>query len=235
MSCRRSWADPKRRLQKIQEAKAALEAEAKAKGKDEPEAKAQRNFTDPDSRIMVSSDKAFIQAYNCQAAVEADSQVILLAQVSQTAPDQGQLVPLVEQVTLEQEQAPKRVSADAGYWKESDIDLLEVNDIEPFVAPKRIKHSEWRQMQAPRGRIPKDLSRKDRMLRKLCTKRGRAEYRKRETSAEPVFGQIKEALGFRQFLLRGHRKVQGEWSLVCMANNILKLMRSGWIPERAAS
>ena len=108
-------ADPKRRVQKIQEAKAALEAEAKAKGKDEPEAKAQRNFTDPDSRIMVSSDKAFIQAYNCQAAVDADSQVIVVAQVSRTAPDQGQLVPLVEQVTLEQEQAPKRVSADAGY------------------------------------------------------------------------------------------------------------------------
>ena len=228
-------ADPKRRVQKIQEAKAALEAEAKAKGKDEPEAKAQRNFTDPDSRIMVSSDKAFIQAYNCQAAVDADSQVIVVAQVSRTAPDQGQLVPLVEQVTLEQEQAPKRVSADAGYWKESDIDLLEVNDIEPFVAPKRIKHSEWRKMTAPRGRIPKDLSRKDRMLRKLCTKRGRAEYRKRETSAEPVFGQVKEALGFRQFLLRGHRKVQGEWSLVCMGNNILKLMRSGWSPEGAKS
>ena len=109
-------------MQKIQEAKAALEADAKAAGKDEPEAKAQRNFTDPDSRIMVSSDKAFIQAYNCQAAVDADSQVIVVAQVSQTAPDQGQLVPLVEQVTLEQEQAPKRVSADAGYWKESDID-----------------------------------------------------------------------------------------------------------------
>ena len=228
-------ADPTRRLQKIQEAKAALETEAKSKGKDEPEAKAQRNFTDPDSRIMVSSDKAFIQAYNCQAAVDADSQVVVVAHVSQTAPDQGQLVPLVEQVTLEQEQAPKRVSADAGYWKESDIDLLEVNDIEPFVAPKRIKHSQWRKMHAPRGRIPKDLSRKDRMLRKLCTKRGRAEYRKRETSAEPVFGQIKEALGFRQFLLRGHRKVQGEWSLVCMANNVLKLMRSGWSPERAAS
>ena len=110
-------ADPKRRLQKIQEAKAALEAEAKAKGKNEPEAKAQRNFTDPDSRIMVSSDKAFIQAYNCQAAVDADSQVIIVAHVSQTAPDQGQLVLLVEQVTLEQEQAPKRVSADAGYGR----------------------------------------------------------------------------------------------------------------------
>ena len=228
-------ADPKRRLQKIQEAKAALEAEAQAKGEDEPKPKAQRNFTDPDSRIMLSSDKAFIQAYNCHAAVDSDSQVILLAQVSQTAADQGQLLPLVEQVTLEQKQTPKVVSADAGYWKESDIELLEANDIEPLVAPKRVKHSEWRQMKAPRGRIPKDLTRKERMLRKLSTQRGRAEYGKRKTTAEPVLGQIKEALGFRQFLLRGHRKVQGEWSLVCMANNILKLMRSGWSPERAPS
>ena len=228
-------ADPKRRLQKIQEAKAALEAEAQAKGEDEPKPKAQRNFTDPDSRIMLSSDKAFIQAYNCHAAVDSDSQVILLAQVSQTAADQGQLLPLVEQVTLEQKQTPKVVSADAGYWKESDIELLEANDIEPLVAPKRVKHSEWRQMKAPRGRIPKDLPRKERMLRKLSTQRGRAEYGKRKTTPEPVFGQIKEALGFRQFLLRGHRKVQGEWSLVCMANNILKLMRSGWSPERAPS
>jgi len=228
-------ADPKRRLQKIQEAKAALEAEAQAKGEDEPKPKAQRNFTDPDSRIMLSSDKAFIQAYNCHAAVDSDSQVILLAQVSQTAADQGQLLPLVEQVTLEQKQTPKVVSADAGYWKESDIELLEANDIEPLVAPKRVKHSEWRQMKAPRGRIPKDMTRKERMLRKLSTQRGRAEYGKRKTTAEPVFGQIKEALGFRQFLLRGHRKVQGEWSLVCMANNILKLMRSGWSPERAPS
>ena len=228
-------ADPKRRLQKIQEAKASLEAEAQAKGKDEAEAKAQRNFTDPDSRIMLSSDKAFIQAYNCQAAVDADSQVILKTYVSQIGPDQGQLLPIVEYVTLEQEQAPKKVSADAGYWKESDIDLLEENDIEAFVAPKRLPRSQWRKMTAPRGRPPKDLSRKDRMLRKLCTKRGRAEYRKREMSAEPVFGQIKEALGFRQFLLRGHRKVQGEWSLVCMANNILKLMRAGWKPQGAVS
>jgi transposase len=226
-------ADPKRRLQKIQEAKAALEAEAKARGKDEPAPKAQRNFTDPDSRIMRSSDKAFIQAYNCQAAVDADSQVILLAQVSQQAPDQGQLLPLVEQVTLEQGQTPERVLADAGYWKESDIDLLAENSIDAFVAPQRIKHSQWRKMKAPRGRIPKHLSRKERMLRKLCTKRGRAAYRKREMSVEPVFGQIKEALGFRQFLLRGHRKVQGEWSLICMASNILKLMRAGWIPAAA--
>jgi hypothetical protein len=228
-------ADPKRRLQAIQEAKVALEAEAKARGKQEPEAKAQRNFTDPDSKIMVSSDKAFIQAYNCQAAVDADSQVILVAQVSQQAPDQGQLVPMVEQVTLKQGQAPEKVSADAGYWTETDIEFLEVSGIEPFVAPKRLRRPKWRQMTAPRGRIPKDLSPKDRMLRKLCTQRGRAEYQKRETSTEPVFGQIKEALGFRQFLLRGHRKAQGEWSLICMANNILKLMRSGWSPVGAVT
>ena len=228
-------ADPKRRLQKIQEAKAALEAEAKARAEAEPKPKAQRNFTDADSRIMLSSDKAFIQAYSCQAAVDADSQVILVARVSQTAADQGQLLPMVEHVTLAQGQVPDVVSADAGYWKESDIELLQANDIEPLVAPKRVKHSEWRQLRAPRGPIPQQLSCKERMLRKLSTKAGRAEYGKRKTSVEPVFGQIKQALGFRQFLLRGHRKAQGEWSLVCMANNILKLMRSGWIPTAATS
>ena len=101
--------------------------------------------------------------------------VILLAPVSQTAADQGQLLPLVEQVTLDQGVAPQMVRADAGYWKESDVELLEINDIEPFVAPKRVKHSQWREMKAPRGRIPTDLDRKERMLRKLSTQRGRAE------------------------------------------------------------
>lgn len=138
-------------------------------------------------------------------------------------------------MTLEQGQAPEVVSADAGYWKELDVELLEINGVEPFVAPKRVKHSQWREMKAPRGRIPKDLDCKERMLRKLSTQRGRAEYGKRKTSAEPVFGQIKEALSFRQFLLRGHHKAQGEWSLICMANNILKLMRAGWNPKCAAN
>lgn len=226
-------ADPKRRLEKIREAKAALEAEAKAQGKEAPEPKAQRNFTDPDSRIMLSSDKAFVQAYNCQAAVDAESQVILVADVSQSAADQGQLVPLIEQVAVEQEQVPQVVSADAGYWTESDLELLDVSDIEALVAPGRIKHAEWRAMTPPRGRIPAGLSRKERMWRLLRTKWGRAEYGKRKTSVEPVFGQVKGALGFRQFLLRGYRKVQGEWSLMCMANNILKLLRSGWRPALA--
>ncbi len=219
--------DPKRRLDKIREAKAALEAEARAKGKKEPEAKAQRNFTDPDSRIMLSSDKAFIQAYNCQAAVDADSQVIVATDVIQAASDQRQLVPLLEQIEDRLDSRPKVVSADAGYWVEEELQRVEADGTEALVAPHKIRHSEWRQSEPPRGRIPKGLSRKELMARKLRTKRGRAEYGKRKTTVEPIFGQLKGPLDFRQFLLRGHHKVSGEWLLVCTASNIMKLFRAG--------
>ncbi len=219
--------DPKRRLEKIREAKAALEAEARAKGKKEPEAKAQRNFTDPDSRIMLSSDKAFIQAYNCQAAVDADSQVIVATDVIQAASDQRQLVPLLEQIEDRLDSRPKVVSADAGYWVEEELQRVEADGTEALVAPHKIRHSEWRESEPPRGRIPKGLSRKELMARKLRTKRGRAEYGKRKTTVEPIFGQLKGPLDFRQFLLRGHHKVSGEWLLVCTASNIMKLFRAG--------
>ncbi|HSR53218.1 MAG TPA: IS1182 family transposase [Acidobacteriota bacterium] len=220
--------DPKRRLEKIREAKAALEAEARTKGEEEPEPKAQRNFTDPESRIMLSSDKAFIQAYNCQAAVDGDSQVIVAADVLQKASDQRELVPMVEQVEERVGERPKVVSADAGYWVNEDIERLEEAGIEALVAPKKIRHSDWREMSSPRGRIPKGLSQKELMARKLRTKRGRAEYGKRKTSVEPIFGQLKGPLDFRQFLLRGHEKAKGEWTLACTANNILKLFRAGY-------
>ena len=219
--------DPKRRLEKIREAKAALEAEARAKGKKEPEAKAQRNFTDPDSRIMLSSDKAFIQAYNCQAAVDADSQVIVATDVIQAASDQRQLVPWLEQIEDRLDSRPKVVSADAGYWVEEELQRVEADGTEALVAPHKIRHSEWRESEPPRGRIPKGLSRKELMARKLRTKRGRAEYGKRKTTVEPIFGQLKGPLDFRQFLLRGHHKVSGEWLLVCTASNIMKLFRAG--------
>jgi hypothetical protein len=219
---------PKRRLEKIREAKAALEAQARAKGKEEPEPKAQRNFTDPESRIMLSSDKAFIQAYNCQAAVDAGSQVIVAVDVLQKASDQRELVPLIEQVEERMGTKPKVVSADAGYWVNEDIERLEGEGIEALVAPKKIRHSEWREMAPPKGRIPRGLSPKERMARKLRTKRGRAEYGKRKISVEPVFGQIKGPLDFRQFLLRGHDKTRGEWTLVCTASNILKLFRAAY-------
>jgi transposase len=222
--------DPKRRLEKIREAKAALEAEARAKGKKDPDPKAQRNFTDPESRIMLSSDKAFIQAYNCQAAVDADSQVIVAADVLQAAGDRRQLVPMVEQVQERLGEKPGVVSADAGYWVEEDLERLETDEIEALVAPQKIRHSEWRNATPPRGRIPDGLSRKELMARKLRTKRGREEYGKRKTTVEPIFGQLKGPLDFRQFLLRGHEKATGEWTLACTASNILKLFRAGFRP-----
>lgn len=222
------------RLKKIQEAKAALEAEAKATaleaGADDQEAeeaqpapKAQRNFTDSESRIMVSSDKAFVQAYNAQTAVDHGSQVIVAANVVQASNDKGQLVPMVEQTCENLQETPLVFSADSGYWVEADLDRLEWYEIEAFVAPGKIRHREWREQKMITEPMPDGLSRKEQMRHLLRTKRGRAEYDKRKITAEPVFGQIKHARGFRQFLLRGHEKVNSEWKLVCTGHNLLKL------------
>lgn len=222
------------RLTKIREAKAALEAEAKAAaleaGADEtkieeaePAAKAQRNFTDPESRIMLSGDQAFVQAYNAQAAVDHGSQVIVAAEVVQQGNDKGQLVPMVEQTCENLEETPLVFSADAGYWVEADLETLEEYEIEAFVAPGRIRHREWREQEILTGPVPEGLTRKEGMRYRLKTERGRAEYDKRKITAEPVFGQTKQARGFRQFLLRGHAKVNAEWKLVCTGHNLLKL------------
>lgn len=224
------WVDRESRLRKIQEAKEALEAQAREKGEERPKPKAQRNFTDPESRIMRSSDKAFIQAYNAQAAVDASSQVIVAGDVTQQANDKNLLLPMLEQVASNTGRRPEEVSADAGYWVEAEIEEVEERGTEAFVAPEKITHREWREAKPPRGRIPKRLSKKELMSRKLRTKRGRTAYDKRKVTAEPVFGQIKAAMGFDRFLLRGHRKVQGEWRLACTAHNVLKLFRSGWRP-----
>lgn len=222
------------RLKKIQEAKAALEAEARAaaeekgadpKGGEEarPAPKAQRNFTDPQSRIMFSSDKAFVQAYNAQAAVDHGSQVIVAADVVQAGNDKGQLVPMVEQTCENLRETPRIFSADAGYWVEADLEVLEAHEIEAVVAPGKIRHREWREQEILSGPVPEGLSRKERMRHLLRTERGRAEYEKRMCTVEPVFGQTKHARGFRQFLLRGHEKVNSEWKLVCTGHNLLKL------------
>jgi len=222
------------RLRKIQEAKAALEADARAAAREagadeseieevEPAPKAQRNFTDPESRIMLSSDKAFVQAYNAQAAVDHGSQVIVGAEVVQASNDKGQLVPMVEQVCENLEETPLIFSADAGYWTEADLETLEHYEIEAIVAPDKIRHRAWREQERLDGPPPEGLSRKERMRHLLKTERGRAEYEKRMCTAEPIFGQMKHARGFRQFLLRGHQKVGWEWKLVCTGHNLLKL------------
>lgn len=223
------------RLRKIQEAKAALEAEAReaavAAGMDEsdvdevePDPRAQRNFTDPESRIMPSEGgKTFVQAYNAQAAVDHGSQVIVAAEVVQASNDKGQLVPMVEQVCENLEETPLIFSADAGYWTEADLETLEQYEVEAIVAPDKVRHREWREQELITEAPPEGLSRKERMRHLLKTERGRAEYRKRMCTAEPVFGQTKHARGFRQFLLRGHEKVSSEWKLVCTGHNLMKL------------
>ena len=224
------------RLKKIQQAKRALQERARqqavTEGSDpqqaKPKDKDQYNFTDPESRIMKSSD-GFVQAYNAQAAVEPDLQLIVGQTVTQAANDKQQLMPLVEVIEQQSGQRPEEVLADSGYCSEPNLEALESAEkperrIEGYIAPERQKHGEHRDP-CPKGRLPKGATRVDRMRRKLKTKAGKAVYAARKAIVEPVFGQIKQARGFRQFLMRGIEKVRGEWSLVCLTHNILKCYR----------
>jgi hypothetical protein len=217
----RELARRENRLKKIREAKAALEAEALERAKVVEDNK-QRNFTDPDSRIMLSSDKSFIQAYNCQAAVDSQSQVVVACEATNQASDKPHLKPMVAQVEANAGDNPKRLSADAGYFSEENLKLMKKEGVEAHIPPDKQRHTETLPS-APRGRIPKGLSIKERMRRKLRTKKGQGIYGKRKVSVEPAFGQIKQARGFRQFLLRGLKKVNAEWRLICLTHNLLKL------------
>ncbi len=251
------------RLKKIKEAMRSLETEAKTKadgkreeilqkehalqkegkkrkGKtpkdtsDKPEPKAQRNFTDPESRIMKDgASKSFEQSYNCQAGVDEQSQVIVATNVTQEPNDKQQVKPLVEDIKKNTEgDKPEKISADSGYFSETNIDYLEAEGIEGFIATGRQKHGDVPEP-VMRGRIPKDATKQERMSRKLRTKKGRETYSKRKYIVEPVFGQIKETRGFRRFLLRGLENVSAEWDLICLTHNLLKLFRSGLMAERA--
>lgn len=221
------------RLAKIREARAALEAEARAeveRGDDKggkatgmPADKAQRNFTDPESRIMPGpGGQQFEQCYNAQAAVDSRRQVIVAAEVTQQPSDKGLAVPLMAQVQANTGRLPREMSADAGYFSSDAVQELSARGIDVYMPPDRMQHT-YRMPVAPRGRIPTGLSTADRMRRKLKTKQGRQRYGLRKELSEPVFGQIKQARGFRQFLLRGTVKVHGEWQLICTGHNLLKL------------
>jgi transposase len=203
-----------------------------AEPSDVPSDTAQYNFTDPDSRIMVmGSTKSFEQCYNAQAAVDAESQVVVAAEVTQEANDKQQLAPMVDQIEKNVGLAPEKISADSGYFSQENVQALERRGVDGFLATGRQKHGE-EPTPAPRGRIPDDATVKDRMRRKLQTKKGRETYARRKSSVEPVFGQIKDARGFRRFLLRGIARVRDEWRLICLTNNILKLFRRGWRAAR---
>jgi transposase len=217
------------RQKKIREAKAALEAKARKKatekGKDpddaEPPDTDQRNFTDPDSSIQKTVD-GYIQGYNAQVAVDGEFQMIVSQHVTPQAPDVGELESAVERIEKVLGRRPEAVLADAGYFSAANVTALEAKGIEPYIATGRMKHSEP-VVPAPRGRIPKNLSLRERMARKLRTVKGRRLYAKRKAIAEPVFGQIKQARGFRQFLRRGRERVGHEWALITTAHNILKI------------
>jgi transposase len=244
------------RLAKIREAKEALEQETRKEAQqkrveqesknndrdprgrppkvptEEPDPKSQRNFTDPDSRIMKDgATKAFEQCYNCQTAVDGSSQVIVATGVTHQTNDKRQLQPLLDTVKRNLHKKPKQITADSGYYSEDNISYLDAEAIDGYVATGRFKHTS-KPVPCPRGRIPQWATVKERMARKLKTARGRRVYGKRKGIVEPVFGQIKQVRKFRQFLLRGIEKVASEWDLICLGHNLLKLFRSGWSPAR---
>jgi len=241
------------RLKKIQEAMEALEQEARQEALEkqreqnknnnrpgrppkapsgEPDAKKQYNFTDPDSRIMKdSASKGFEQAYNCQTAVDGKSQVIVASDVTQAPNDKEQVEPMLKKIVDNAAgKKPRRLSADAGYFSEANCELLAKAEIDAYIATEKFKHGE-QISPAPRGRLPKGLSTKQRMARKLRTIKGRMTYSKRKEIVEPVFGQIKEIRGFRRFSLRGLPNVTAEWALICLTHNLMKLFRNKWVPQ----
>ena len=219
------------RIERIREAQRALEERAREEAESEgrlseeaqPDPKAQYNFSDPESRIMKGPD-GFVQGYNTQIAVEPNFQLIVGQTVTPAANDKQQVVPLVEAIQEQSGQKPEEVLADSGYCSEKNLHYLTQKKIEGFVATEKQKHSQRREP-CKRGPLPTGATRVERMQRKLETKVGAAVYRSRKAIVEPVFGQIKQGRGFRQFLLRGIEKVRGEWALLCLTHNILKIYR----------
>jgi len=228
------------RLRRIREAKRVLEQRAReeaeqanknkarepnatAEKKAVPEDKAQYNFTDPESRIMKGAD-GFVQAYNAEIVVEASCQLIVAQAVTQEANDKKQTIPMVEAIEAQAEQMPEQLLADSGYCSDENLKILEDKPIDVYIATGRQKHGEKPGLNK-RGPLPQGATRVDKMTRKLQRKAGAAIYAARKAIVEPVFGQIKQARGFRQFLMRGIKKVCGEWALVCATHNILKMYR----------
>jgi len=241
-------ANKEKRLAKIREAKAALEAEARAAAEEEvrqraaaqdkrsaegskksgktaappsvePAGKAQRNFTDPESRIMKTKD-GYIQGYNAQAAVDSAHQIIVAQTLTNSSSDQAQLTPLLNGIKANLDRNPDEVSADAGYCSDANLRTLKRRRIDGYIATGRQKHG-------TKSATTKKTSAAGSLVAKMSTKLKRAGYRSRyrlrKQIVEPVFGQAKEARGFRQFLLRGIEKVSAEWALICTAHNLNKL------------
>jgi transposase len=191
-----------------------------------PDPKAQRNFTDPDSRIMMK-DGSILQAYNAHAAVDAQTQIIVAAAVTNQPPDQEHLVPMLDRVIANCGQAPEVITADNGFLSKGNIDACVDRGVDAYIAvgrdPVQMAHP------AQAAATPAQDARRA-MAAKLTTATGKAIYARRKVIVEPPFGQIKEARGFRRFSFRGIQKVRCEWAWVCLTHNLLKLFRHGSTP-----
>lgn len=247
--------DPEERIRRIKAAKERLDREQKQKqdeqaqkvkeheasgpkrgrkpkSPEEVKIKKKANITDPESRIM-KNRSGFVQAYNCQAACTED-QIIVSADVTQQENDLYQLEPMLEQTTATLresgvEENVKALVADAGYFREDlAIKDIEKDGPELLVCTKKSHklRKELKDKGAPRGRIPANISNRDRMDRRLLTRHGYNIYKKRSYTIEPVFGQIKECLNMDRFLRRGLEAVKSEWILTCSISNLMKLFRS---------
>lgn len=175
----------------------------------------QENFTDPDSRIMKTSSGGFEQCYNAQVAVDSTAQIVVAAEITQSAVDSKQLIPMVDAVTEIVGAAPKLVLADAGYRSEDNFQKLEDRKVKGVV-------SLGREGRADRP-VSSDLPATARMKKRLQSKRGRRRYATRKHIVEPAFGWVKRCLGFRSFSMRGIAAVSGEWKLVCLALNLRRM------------
>ncbi len=216
----------------------------------QPQPQAQRNFTDPDSRIMKDgATKSFVQGYNAQAAVDETAQVIVACAITQQANDKQQLAPLLEQVEQNLGRKPEKATADSGYFSEAAVTDPKAKGVELLVAPDRQEHgtepeetgagaaevAEAVQREAATDAAPAKPSVAEAMRQKLSSAEGKAVYKMRKAVVEPVFGQIKERRGFRRFLFRGLKKVEAEWQIICLTHNLLKLFRAGVCPQALAT
>ncbi len=192
-----------------------------------PEPKAQRNFTDPESRIMKdSATGSFEQSYNAQIAVDGEAQIIVATSLTQEVNDKQQLVPMLTAVKANLGQLPEKVTADAGYFSAAAVSNEAVSSVDLYVTPDSGKKTGVEPellaaALAPTAEQPVIEA----MREKLKTEAGRAVYKQRKLIVEPVFGQVKEVRGFRRFSFRGLRKNQAEWALICLTHNLLKLFR----------
>lgn len=187
-----------------------------------PDPKAQRNFTDSESRIMKTAKGAFDQCFNCQAVVDGHINLIVAHGLSNQAPDAQYLPAMLERAIDHLGKAPVSLTADAGYMSETNATTAEERGVTPYLALARERRS-WPPPKPVEGAPPHGADAQARMANRLKTREGQARMRARKSTVELVFGIIKATMGFRQFLLRGLTKARGEWALVCSAYNIRKV------------